>query len=123
MLNIVKILFPVDFSERCIAIVPYVRVIAQQYKAEVILLHVVNPVYVIPAAGIAAPAVMPVPQWVFTERRTSLRNLSPLNFGTFPCADLYKRAIQKCKLSLLPRQRGWSSWSYRRMAMVYCGAI
>ena len=37
-----RILVPIDFSERCLGMVPYVRAIAERYEAEVVLLHVVN---------------------------------------------------------------------------------
>jgi nucleotide-binding universal stress UspA family protein len=88
MLNIGKILFPVDFSERCLAIVPYVRAIAKRYKAEVILFHVLNPVYAIPAAGIAAPALMPAPQWVFTEKTNELEKFAASELRDHPVRRL-----------------------------------
>lgn len=37
-----KILFPVDFSERTSQAVPYVRALADRFKAEILLLHVVQ---------------------------------------------------------------------------------
>src|SRR3982751_391943 len=38
-----KILFPVDFSERCVAAAPYVAAVAKRSDAEVTLLHVLEP--------------------------------------------------------------------------------
>ncbi|MGH9632155.1 MAG: universal stress protein [Bryobacteraceae bacterium] len=37
-----KILFPVDFSERCRAIAPSVRAFAERFRSEVVLLHVLH---------------------------------------------------------------------------------
>src|SRR3954466_2731617 len=68
MLPISRILVPVDFSERCLGIMPFVKNIADKYKAEVTLLHVVNVAYSVPGAGISGHAVVPVPQWVFEEK-------------------------------------------------------
>lgn len=42
MLNIRKILFPVDFSETCLGMSRYVENVASQSHAEVTLIHVVN---------------------------------------------------------------------------------
>ena len=55
---------------------PYVRAIAERYNSEVNLLHVVNRVYAIPAAGITEPAPMPVPQWVVTERTKQIEEFA-----------------------------------------------
>ena len=65
MLPISRILVPVDFSERCLGMMPYVKLMAAKYGAEVTLLHVVNPFYAIPAMGLSGPAMIPVPQSVF----------------------------------------------------------
>ncbi len=40
MLGVKKILFPVDFSKRCIGAARYVRAFASQFGAEIMLLHV-----------------------------------------------------------------------------------
>ena len=42
MLPISRILLPMDFSERCIAMLPYAQTFAAKYDAELILLHVEN---------------------------------------------------------------------------------
>lgn len=88
MSPISRILVPVDFSERCLGMMPYVRAIAERYKAEIILLHVVNPVYAIPETGISAPALLPVPQWIFTERTKQLEG-----FAATELQDLSVRRI------------------------------
>lgn len=79
-----RILVPVDFSERCSGMVPYVKAIAQRYRAEVILFHVVNPIYVIPETGISAPALMPVPGWVFTEKTRELERFAVTELRDLP---------------------------------------
>src|SRR6476620_1082333 len=83
-----RILVPIDFSERCLGMVPYVRAIAERYKAEVVLLHVVNPVYMIPATGISGPVLMPLPKWMSEDKmkqlegyaNTELRGISVRRF-------------------------------------------
>ncbi len=67
MLPISKILVPVDFSDRCLRILPYAKAIASRYAAGITLLHVVNPVHTIPAAGPFGPVLIPIPRSVFTD--------------------------------------------------------
>ena len=43
MFRLKKILFPVDFSERCRGAIGYVEAMAGRFDAELILLHVVEP--------------------------------------------------------------------------------
>ncbi len=40
MLSISRILMPVDFSDRCMGMLPYARAVAAKYNAELILLHI-----------------------------------------------------------------------------------
>jgi nucleotide-binding universal stress UspA family protein len=87
MLPISRILVPVDFSERCLDMMPYVRAMAEQYKAEVILLHVVSPVYAVPPTGISGPTLIPVPQWVFAARTEDLER--------FAAAELEGLAVRR----------------------------
>ncbi|HLH00528.1 MAG TPA: universal stress protein [Bryobacteraceae bacterium] len=42
MINFQRILFPVDFSEQCSAIVPAVKAMAEEFHSQLILLHVVD---------------------------------------------------------------------------------
>ena len=72
MLSISRILVPVDFSDRCLAILPYARAIALRFNAEVTLLHVFNPVYAIPPAGPFGPAILPLPLSVFEDTTRNL---------------------------------------------------
>lgn len=65
MLQIARILVPVDFSERCLKMMPYVRLFAQKYQSELILLHVMNPVYTIPDTALSGPIALPLPERAF----------------------------------------------------------
>src|SRR5689334_9391126 len=51
MLPISRILFPVDFSERALEMLPYGREITAKYHAELTLLNVINPIIAVPDAG------------------------------------------------------------------------
>lgn len=88
MLSISKILVPVDFSDRCLGMMPYVRAFSERYGAEVILLHVVDPVYVIPDTGIAPPAILPKPQWLFNERTAELETFASAEVAGLPVRRL-----------------------------------
>jgi nucleotide-binding universal stress UspA family protein len=68
MNKISGILLPVDFSERCLGMTHYARSVAEKYDAEVILLHVVNPVFVAPEVGMAPAAVVTTPTWLINEK-------------------------------------------------------
>src|SRR5437867_7042411 len=67
MLPISRVLVPVDFSRHCLGILPCAKAIASGYNAELTLLHVVNPVYTVPAAGPFGPVVVSIPSTVFTD--------------------------------------------------------
>lgn len=64
MYPISRILVPVDFSERCQEMIPYAALFAAKYNAEIVLLHAVNPIYSIPAAGGFGPLLVPLPESV-----------------------------------------------------------
>jgi nucleotide-binding universal stress UspA family protein len=51
MIAFERILFPVDFSVQCVAIVPAVKALARRFNSQVVLLHVVD----IPAAWFGSP--------------------------------------------------------------------
>jgi nucleotide-binding universal stress UspA family protein len=67
-----RILVPVDFSDRSLGILSHAQAIAGRYDAELTLLHVVNPVYSIPAVGPFGPAVLSVPRSVFDDANQRL---------------------------------------------------
>lgn len=71
-----RILVPVDFSERCLGMTHYARALAEKYAAEIILLHVINPVFITPEIGMAPPAVVAVPQWLITEKSKLLEEFA-----------------------------------------------
>ena len=72
MQSISRILLPVDFSDRCLAILPYALSIASKYDAELTLFHVLNPVYTVPPAGPFGPAIVSLPPSVFEEHTQRL---------------------------------------------------
>jgi nucleotide-binding universal stress UspA family protein len=76
MPNFSRILLPVDFSERCLGMTHYARALAEKYDAELILLHVVNPVFITPELGGAPPATIAVPQWLVTEKNKLLESFA-----------------------------------------------
>ena len=72
MLTISKIVVPVDFSDRCLGTLPHAQAVASKCDAEVTLLHVVNPVYLIPAVGPFGPAIISVSPSVFENASRQL---------------------------------------------------
>jgi len=83
MLPISRILMPVDFSQRCLGMIPHVSQFARQYDAEILLLHVVNPVYVIPETGISASAILSVPEWILTTQRKKMEGFAASELRDF----------------------------------------
>src|SRR6185312_929278 len=43
MLSFKRILFPIDFSPRCLQMAPYVAAVAAAFQSEVTLLHICDP--------------------------------------------------------------------------------
>jgi nucleotide-binding universal stress UspA family protein len=64
MLPISRILFPVDLSDWCLAMLPHAKAVATKYDAELILFYAASPLYPIPATGYSGPAYIPVPKEV-----------------------------------------------------------
>lgn len=62
MLPFHKILFPVDFSERCEAMAPIVRQTVEKFNADLVLLHAVDPVPLV-MGSVEASASMPLPDF------------------------------------------------------------
>jgi len=73
MLPISRILFPVDFSERCAEMLPYAREIASKYHAEVTLLNVISPLITIPDTGTWPPTTLPVPESLLAGQKERLQ--------------------------------------------------
>jgi nucleotide-binding universal stress UspA family protein len=62
MLPFHKILFPVDLSDQCLAIAPFVRQTVEKFKAELILVHAVDAVPLV-MSSVEASAAMPLPDF------------------------------------------------------------
>jgi len=88
MRPISRILMPVDFSHRCLGMIPYAKQFARQYNAEILLLHIVNPVYVIPETGISASAILSVPEWILTTQTNKIEE-----FGASELRDFRVRRL------------------------------
>jgi nucleotide-binding universal stress UspA family protein len=67
-----RILAPVDFSDRSLGMLPLAKALAERYSAALTLLHVVNPVYTVPATGPFGPLIVPAPESVFREATSRL---------------------------------------------------
>jgi nucleotide-binding universal stress UspA family protein len=83
MLRISRILMPVDFSQRSLGMIPHVKQFARQYNAEILLLHVVNPVYVIPETGISTSAILSVPEWILTAQTKKMEEFAASELRDF----------------------------------------
>lgn len=88
MLPISRILVPVDFSDQSLGMIPYVKQIARNYKAEIILLHVVNPVYGIPAIEVNITTLVDLQEWVFTTQAKKLDEFATPELEGFPVRRL-----------------------------------
>jgi nucleotide-binding universal stress UspA family protein len=77
MLPISRILVPVDLSVRSRGVLPYAKVIATQYNAQLTLMHVVSPFWVIPATAISGPALIPVSDSTVVEKTKQLEEWAP----------------------------------------------
>ncbi len=77
MLPISRILCPVDFSERSVAILPYAKTLAAQYHARLTLMHVVSPFFMIPPTGLSGEMWIPVPGSAVTDRAKQLDEWVP----------------------------------------------
>jgi len=58
MLAIKKILFPIDFSERCCGAAPFVRAMAQRFGARITVMSVVSPSWQVAADGFSGTALV-----------------------------------------------------------------
>lgn len=72
MLPFRKILFPVDFSDRCRAIAPVVHQTAKKFGAELVLLHAIDPVPLV-MGSVEASAAMPLPDFAELRKRQETR--------------------------------------------------
>jgi len=98
MIKISCILLPVDFSERCLGMTHYARALAEKYAAELILLHVINPVFVTPELGGAPPATVAVPQWLITEKNKALEEFALAELAGLPVRRLVYEGIPEMQI-------------------------
>jgi nucleotide-binding universal stress UspA family protein len=61
---------------------PYVKAIAERYKSEVILLHVVKPDYTLPALGMSGPVLVHVSPEAIAEQTKELENFATSELGS-----------------------------------------
>ncbi len=85
MIRFQRILFPVDFSEQCVAIVPAVKAMASQFGARLEVLHVVD----LPAAWFGSPEAAAWAALISAERlreegQIALDRFIAKHFGNFP---------------------------------------
>ena len=98
MFKLSRILLPVDFSERCLGMTHYARALAEKYHAELILLHVVNPVFITPEFGGAPPATIAVPQWLVNEKNELLENFAAIELAGLPIRRLVYEGIAEMQI-------------------------
>lgn len=67
---------------------PYVKAFSQRYGAEIILLNVVDPVYVIPETGISPAALISLPKWLLEQRAAQLENFAAADLSGLPVRRL-----------------------------------
>lgn len=106
MLPISKILVPVDFSNRCLGMMPYIRAVAQRYGSEVILIHVVNPVYAIPDPGGSAPALFPISRATFQERAERLEKFATAELEGLPVRRLAYEGNPESQIAAMVETEG-----------------
>ena len=85
MITFQRILFPVDFSEQCVAIVPAVKAMASQFGARLEVLHVVD----LPSAWFGSPEAAAWSALISAERlreegKIALDRFVAKHFGNFP---------------------------------------
>lgn len=79
--KISKILFPTDFSELSEGAAPHAALVARAHGAELIVLHLVEPVV---ANTPSAVGVMPVVDEITSEDRERIRRFAERHFGGLP---------------------------------------
>ena len=72
MLPFRRIIFPVDFSDRCRAIAPIVRETAERFGADLILVNAVDPVPLV-VGSVEASVAMPIPDFGEIHKRQEER--------------------------------------------------
>jgi len=99
MTKISRILLPVDFSERCLGMMHYARAFAEKYDAEIILLHVINPVFVAPEVGMAPAAVIATPKWLIDEKSKLVDEFASSDLSGFRVRRLVYEGIPEWQIA------------------------
>ena len=89
MITFERILFPVDFSEQCVAIVPAVKAMAKQFHAELELLHVVG----LPSAWFGSPEAAAWTALISAERLREEGQIALDRFIAKHFADVPVKAV------------------------------
>jgi len=98
MVEFSRILLPIDFSERCLGMTLYARALAERYGSEIILLHVINPVFITPEIGMAPPAAIAVPQWLIAEKTKLLDEFATRELAGLPVRRLVYEGIPEMQI-------------------------
>lgn len=106
MPSISRILVPVDFSDRCNEMHPYIKLIGERYQAEVILFHVVNPFWIVPSTGGAGPAAIPTPGWVLPQRTKQLDAFWVHELGDLPVRRLVYEGDPEAQIAAFAQTEG-----------------
>jgi len=89
MIMFQRILFPIDFSGQCVAVVPAVKAVARRFNAELVLFHVVD----LPVAWFGSPeagawAVLINAQRLRQEGQTAVDRFIANHFADFPVTSV-----------------------------------
>ncbi|MBV8653256.1 MAG: universal stress protein [Alphaproteobacteria bacterium] len=93
-----RILLPVDYSDRCLNMLRYLRLFVQRYQAELVLLHVVNPVFVAPETGISGPVMLPVPEWLIEQESKKLDDFAREETAGMPVRRLIYEGLAESQI-------------------------
>jgi nucleotide-binding universal stress UspA family protein len=67
---------------------PFVRKMASRYQSEVILLHVLRPLYLLPEARLWPPHAVSLPEWVLLQQIERLQEFGRTQWGDSPVRHL-----------------------------------
>src|ERR1035441_10441803 len=80
-MKIKSILFPVDFSDRCVSVIPHVEAAARRFGASITLLHMVEPL-VMPYGPIESMAFSGIqPESLIARAEVMLEDFGSTNFA------------------------------------------
>jgi nucleotide-binding universal stress UspA family protein len=79
--------------------VHYARTLAEKYGSEIILLHIINPVFIAPDIGMAPPAVVAVPQWLIEDKAKQLEAFAKDELAHFRVRRLVYEGIPEAQIA------------------------